>query len=225
MGVSIERATHDTERAPAAPAGLREFLLPAASSTSRAALAGRALLYFVLLVWGLRLTASPVESNAVGRSVLHLVNLPFHEAGHVVFSPFGGFLHSLGGTLGQLLIPLICAGTLLLRTRDPFGAAVGLWWFGENFLDIAPYINDARALELPLLGGIDGASAPYGFHDWNYLLTESGLLFRDHELARACHLMGCVIMVFALVWAAALLYRAGRGLEEHPLRSAPRVSG
>ena len=46
---------------------------------------------------------------------------------------------ALGGTLGQLLVPLICMLTLLLKARDPFGAAVCFWWFGENFLDIASY--------------------------------------------------------------------------------------
>jgi hypothetical protein len=69
---------------------------------------------------------------------LHLVNLPFHEAGHVIFSPFGRFMQVLGGTLGQLLMPTICMAVLLLRTREAFGAAVALWWLGENFMDVAP---------------------------------------------------------------------------------------
>jgi hypothetical protein len=65
------------------------------------------------------------------------------------FANFGSFLGSLGGTLGQLLMPAICLWVLLVKTRDTFGAAVALWWFGENFLDIAPYIDDARAGQLP----------------------------------------------------------------------------
>jgi hypothetical protein len=173
-------------------------------------LAGRGLLWAALLLWGGRLMLSSVESGAVGGSFLHLVNLPFHEAGHVAFAPFGDFVRSLGGTLGQLLMPLVCAGTLLLKTRDPFGAAVALWWFGENLLDIAPYIDDARTLDLPLLGGNYGHSAPYGFHDWNYLLTESGLLFRDHELARASHSIGCLVMLLALAWGGLVLWRSYR---------------
>ena len=91
-------------------------------------------------------------------------------------------------------------------------SAVGLWWLGENFLDIAPYINDARAGRLPLLGGNTGHSAPYGFHDWAYLLGESGLLPWDHALARGSHLLGAMIMTLALVWGGLLLYRQYRGL-------------
>ena len=120
--------------------------------------------------------SASIESNVAGNSFIHLVNLPFHEAGHVVFKPFGAFIASLGGTFGQLLMPLICMCVLLVKTHDPFGASVALWWSGENFLDIAQYMNDARAGQLPLLGGNYGYSAPYGFHDWQYLLTESGLL-------------------------------------------------
>jgi len=36
---------------------------------------------------------------------MHLVNLPFHEAGHIIFKAFGRFIIFLGGCLGQLLMP------------------------------------------------------------------------------------------------------------------------
>jgi hypothetical protein len=32
-----------------------------------------------------------------------VINLPFHEAGHILFSPFGDFLMTLGGSLTQVL--------------------------------------------------------------------------------------------------------------------------
>lgn len=153
-----------------------------------------------------------VETNAVGESFLHRVNLPFHEFGHLLFGPFGPWIGSLGGTLGQLLMPAICCGVLLIQTRDPFGAAVALWWFGENWLDIAPYINDARAGVLPLLGGNVGASSPYGFHDWAYLLGETGLLRFDHGLAQTSRVLGSLVMVLALAWGAWLLVRQFRHL-------------
>jgi len=109
----------------------------------------RALVLAGLAVWGMGLALSGIASNAAGNSVLHLVNLPFHEAGHIFFRLFGRFFTSLGGTLMQLLVPLLCLAVLLLKTRDAFGASVCAWWFGENFLDIAPYINDARAGTMP----------------------------------------------------------------------------
>lgn len=188
--------------------GLHELLLPEPKGGDPLFVWGKALLLLILLIWGGRLIFSPIAANAAGESFLHLVNLPFHEAGHVIFAPFGQFIGSLGGTLGQLLMPLICGGVLLIKTRDPFGASVCLWWFGENFLDIAPYMNDARAGVLPLVGGNYGHSAPYGFHDWEYLLTETGLIRLDHTLAAITHGLGAVIMTLALVWGGMLVYRA-----------------
>jgi hypothetical protein len=180
---------------------------------SQAYLIGRAIIFIGLLIWGIRLMTSTIDSNEVGESFLHLINTPFHEAGHVIFRPFGQFITSLGGTLGQLLMPLICMLTLLLKNRDPFGAAVALWWFSENFLDIAPYMADARAGDLPLLGGNFGHSSPYGFHDWEYLLTEMDIIEYDHSLASIVFVIGCLIMTLSLLWAGLLIikhYNANR---------------
>jgi len=191
---------------------LGDLLLPTQERAGWLSLGGRTLLYALLFVWGWRLIVSPVEGNTAGESFLHLVNLPFHEAGHVIFRPFGQFIASLGGTLGQLLMPSICFFVLLVKTRDPFGASVAFWWLGENFLDIAPYIGDARAGQLPLLGGNYGHSAPYGFHDWEYLLTETGLLHLDGILAGLSHFVGSAIMLSAMLWGAVLLYRQYRAV-------------
>lgn len=192
-------------------ASWKKLLLTSPPGTGLPVRIGRSLLLLAMLVWGMRLALAGIESNAAGESLLHLVNLPFHEAGHVVFRPFGQFITSLGGTLGQLLVPIICLLALLLKNRDTFGAAVCLWWLGENFLDIAPYIYDARAGQLPLLGGNFGHSAPYGFHDWEYLLTESGLLSWDHALARLSHGLGSLLILLALLWASYLLVRSRTG--------------
>jgi hypothetical protein len=168
---------------------------------------GRSVVFFVLIIWGFRFIASPLEENYASESFMHLVNLPFHEAGHIFFRFLGAFMASLGGTIGQFLMPLICLGVFLLKTRDTFGASVALWWFGQNFFDIAPYINDARSLSLPLLGGNTGHSAPYGFHDWEYLLTESGLLPYDHLIAKCCVFAGTITFAAAFAWGAILLYK------------------
>jgi hypothetical protein len=163
------------------------------------------LLLLIYVSW--RLIPSAIASNAPGHSFMHLINLPFHEAGHVFFRFFGRFIHSLGGSLGQLLMPLICFIALKYKTRDDFGAAVCLWWFGENFVDMAPYMNDARSLSLPLIGGNFGHSSPYGFHDWQFMLTESGLLRYDHAIARTSHGIGACLMLAGLVWGAVLMVR------------------
>jgi hypothetical protein len=173
---------------------------------------GRAALYAFLFVWGWRFILSSVAGNYVAASFLHMVNLPFHEAGHVFFGPFGDFLRALGGTLGQLLIPAICLGTFLLKTRDPFGASVALWWLGESFMDIGPYIADARSGELLLLGGVTGRDVP-GYHDWENVLGDLNLLQYDHALGALAYDCGRLLMLAAFVWGGALLLRQWRELQ------------
>jgi hypothetical protein len=149
-----------------------------------------------------RLARLPIGA-AIADSFLYLVNLPFHEAGHLIFVPFGRFMFVVGGSLMQMLIPAVCAGTLLLQTRDPFGAACCLWWFGENLLDLAPYIADARSLHLVLLGGRTGAEVEG--HDWEYILQSLGWLHLDRALGLAAHRLGVLVMIAGLVWAGVVL--------------------
>jgi hypothetical protein len=174
---------------------------------------GRLLTLFIVLIWGWKFILSSLEDDAVLGSFMHLVNLPFHEAGHVFLRPFGRVIHSLGGTLGQLLMPLVCLAVLLLKTRDAFGASIALWWLGQNFIDIAPYINDARSLRLPLLGGNTGDSSPYGFHDWEFILTELKLLRYDRMFANMSHKFGTLTMLTSYVWGAYILKKQYKNLK------------
>jgi len=194
--------------------GISGYLLYTKSSINELEFYGRLIVFIVLFIWGWRFLLSTIDSNYAGKSFMHLVNLPFHEAGHVFFRPFGAFITSLGGSLGQILMPLICMAVLLVKTRDTFGASVALWWVGESFMDMAPYINDARALQLPLLGGNTGASSPYGFHDWEYILTESGLLHHDHLIAKLSFSTGAIFMIVSFFWGSLLLLRQHRKLEK-----------
>jgi hypothetical protein len=118
---------------------------------------GRVVVYVGFLLWGLYFLRMPIASAYFNHSFMHLVNTPFHEAGHMILMPLGwSFLTSLGGSLGQIAFPLIVAGALLIKNRDPFGASIGLWWVGQSFMDLSPYIADARALQLMLIGGGTG---------------------------------------------------------------------
>ena len=137
-------------------------------------------------------------------SILHVPDMVFHEAGHVLFRFFGEFLGVAGGSLFQFALPLGLAG-VFLRQSDPFGAAVCTWWAGQNLVDLAPYIADARALQLVLLGGAPGAEVEG--HDWEYLLTRLGWLRFDHTLGLGAHRLGLMMMAGALIWGAIALAR------------------
>ncbi|MCP9463884.1 MAG: zinc ribbon domain-containing protein [Nitrospira sp.] len=192
----------------------RKWLIESDQAADSPTFYGRAALFVVLFWWGWTLIAAPLETNSTGESFLHLINLVFHEAGHVLFAPFGRFMMILGGSLGQVLIPMLCLIVLLVNTRDPFGASVALWWMGESVMDVAPYINDARAMDLILLGGVTGKETDG--HDWNNILSMMGLLEWDHRLAQLTHLIGILLMLGSFLWGGMLLLRHYRRLSPRP---------
>jgi len=164
---------------------------------------GRAALLIGLMVWTWQFAKVPM-GPAAAASILHLPNLVFHEAGHVLFSLFGRFMTVLGGSLFQFALPLGIAIAFLVQ-RNPFGAVVCTWWAGENLIDVAPYIADARALQLVLLGGKTGAEVQG--HDWEYILATLGWMRFDRTLGLWAHRMGLLMMIGALVWGAVYLAR------------------
>lgn len=166
-------------------------------------MAARALLLAGLAIWTWSFASAPMAEAA--NSVLHLPNLVFHEAGHVIFGFFGRFMTALGGSLLQTLVPVVLA-VAFGRKEDRVGVAVCAWWAGQNLLDLAPYVADARRLEMTLLGGRTGAEVEG--HDWEFLLTELGWLHLDMSIALAFRRAGLAIMIGALAWGAWQLWRA-----------------
>ena len=87
-------------------------------------------------------------------------------------------------------MPLVCCLVLLLKTARPVRR-------GRGAVVVRRELPRHRALhrrrgtgELPLLGGNTGETTPYGFHDWEYLMTEAGKLGREHmHLARASQML------------------------------------
>ena len=97
------------------------------------------------------------------------VNLIIHEAGHMVFMPFGEFMMIAGGSLFQVIMPAAFV-YYFFRECKFFSASLVLFWVGQSLINVSVYANDAQAMNLPLLGGGDA------IHDWNYLLSVTGLL-------------------------------------------------
>jgi hypothetical protein len=121
---------------------------------------------------------------------LDSLDLAIHETGHLVFAFGGDVLGFLGGTLFQLLVPVAFA-TALWRRGDRHGATVPLWWLGQNCWNISVYVKDARAEELPLVGG--------GEHDWAFLLAHWGRLEQDQVIGGALYLAGVLCYAVAVI--------------------------
>lgn len=65
------------------------------------------------------------------------------------------------------------------------------------------------ASERPLSGRGPGFRfSPYGFHDWEYILGETGLLAYDTVLATLTLNGGRLLMLLAMAWGGFLLWRA-----------------
>ena len=167
----------------------------------------RAVLTLLLAVYGYICLRSPVEYRW-----LDSLDLAIHETGHLVFAFDGEMLAVMGGTLFQLIVPAAFV-VALWRTGDRHGATVPLWWMGQNCWNISVYIRDARAQELPLVGG--------GEHDWAFLLEEWGWLSRDGALADTVHLLGVLLYLAAIVGGWFLL-RQEPGMEDLPASPLPR---
>ncbi len=183
----------------------RHLLLRLPAAGGRTAHVARAIGLVLLALWTAAFVRHGVNAGSLGGSFMHLVHIPFHEAGHILLSPFGRFVMVLGGSLFQVAIPLACGAVLLFKTRDAFGAAIALWWAGQSLMDLAPYIADARALQIVLLGGRTGAEAEG--HDWEYLLQAMGWLQHDVTLGRLSFAAGALLMTTAIAWGAAVVWR------------------
>lgn len=162
----------------------------------------RVMLLAGFALWGCVLVAQDYRTGEMGSSFIHRPLLIFHEAGHVMFRLFGQWMMVLGGTLGQLIMPAILGGTMLIKNRDPFGGAIGLWFVGVSVLDIAPYMYDALHPRLMLLSGTTGEE---GGHDWIYLFSSLGLLQKSQFIGGLTHTLGALTVILALVWGGLVL--------------------
>lgn len=119
-------------------------------------------------------------------------NVLVHEGGHGVFSFFGKFIHAAGGTLMQVILPLIFV-YYFVSNKKRVGVQISVVWLGENLMNIGVYAADARARVLPLIGGNKV------YHDWNYLLGEMGLLNSDKEIGLLFYFLGILAFIIAFV--------------------------
>ena len=139
------------------------------------------------------------------------ITLGFHEMGHLIFAFMGHFVGSLMGSGLQLLVPIIVI-VVFYRQPDYFGMSVGGFWLSFAMFELANYVGDARTMDLPLVGFSDDPE-----HDWNYLLSTTGLLELDTTLAfllrAGATLIGLASLAFGvwLLWQMATQKKSAAG--------------
>lgn len=168
--------------------------MPSDRNDDRFLTLGRIILLLVTGRWTLILAVGHSD-----RCFMDLVNLAFHEAGHVFLTPFGETMHFLGGSFGQLFVPALLIAYFLFRRPSLTGAAFCTWWLGESFVNVAYYMADARELAMPLVGG--------GVHDWNWIFFRFDLLDEPsvHFISGVTHGIGVTVMLAGLMWMAFFL--------------------
>ena len=137
-----------------------------------------------------------------GSFLLDNLNLAIHEAGHLFFSVFGQFIGVAGGSFFQLFVPAVFIGYFIWHFQY-YSAAIVTFWLGESLLNVWVYAADAVTMQIILLGGLSGSEG--GFHDWNYLLSELGLLGSTKIVAGVIRAAGTLTIITA---AAASFYYA-----------------
>ena len=165
---------------------------------------GRAAALAFVAVWGVFIAALDYRTGEMGGSFMHNIILPIHEAGHVFFRLLGEWMMMAGGSIFQVALPLAIGAAFLLKQKDPFGAAMCLWWAGASLVDLSPYIYDALDPQLVLLGGHTGDDGP---HDWIYILGSFHAIKRAHGLGAFAHHLGVAVMIVGGAWAAQWLAR------------------
>jgi hypothetical protein len=187
--------------------GYVAFLLQPIEKMDSVSFYGRCVALALLVLWSWFLINYDYPTAEINTSFMHNILLPIHEAGHVLFIPFGEFMTILGGSLFQVMLPMGIGIGFIWKNRDNFGAAIGLWWASVSLVDLSPYIYDALHPQLILIGGHTGEDGP---HDWIYLLTALGQIRNAQWFGMLVHTFGALFMISALTWALAVLWRQKR---------------
>jgi hypothetical protein len=138
-------------------------------------------------------------------SFLDLVDLPVHETGHLIFRILGEFMGIAGGSIFQVIVPSIFVGYFIWHYKY-YSAAIVLFWVGQSILNVYVYAADAVVMQLVLTSGFTGSEG--SFHDWNYLLTRTGLLGSTKLVAGMIRLLGSLVILTA---AASAVYYSVAG--------------
>jgi len=197
------------------------YILFPGERRSRSIIGFQAAFLLFLIAWSWSYFWIPIVALGFDPGWMHNVHLVFHEAGHAITAMITDSrvpVVFMGSGL-QVLFPLIVTVAFYFCNHDAYGAALGLWWTGHSTLDVAPYIGDARALQLPLISG--GTGAEVEGHDWEFLLDHWDVSQHDTEIAAWVALTGRVIMVLAFLWAAGAIVYEGFFLPAQSKQNGP----
>lgn len=127
--------------------------------------------------------------------LLGLVDLGFHELGHLLTYVLPDVMTAAMGSIAQVAVPLALAAYFALVRRDLVGGGLCLAWAGSSARDAAVYIADAPFERLELIGGE---------HDWAFVLGPEHLDALDAAgtIASVVRIGGALFLVAGIVTCA-----------------------
>jgi hypothetical protein len=105
-----------------------------------------------------------------------------------------------------VIIPAVFVGYFIWN-YSYYSAAIVLLWVGQSILNVWVYAAAAQVMQLVLLGGLTGSEG--SFHDWNYLLTELGLLNSTKTVTGIIRLAGTLTIIVGSVAAIYFSFEQG----------------
>lgn len=171
----------------------------------------------VMIVYGY-ICAKGYAKDPPDYRLLDHVDLVFHEAGHMIFSFLGDFIHILGGTLGQLFFPVAFVIFFFVK-RQPYSASLTLFWVAQSLFNVAVYARDAKDRELPILGNNPDC------HDWYQMLSELNLIENARGVGGFIFGAGVVALVVGVVLAIFFTLRDAQNKEPEKGRFVMMVGG
>ncbi|MFL5798721.1 MAG: hypothetical protein ACJ77A_12410 [Actinomycetota bacterium] len=140
--------------------------------------------------------------------VLGLVDLGFHELGHLLTYRLPHVVTAAMGSIFQIAVPLGIAVYFLWRGRDAAAGAMCLAWAGSSAQDVSVYVADAPYQRLQLIGGE---------HDWAFVLGHFHALNHAAAIAAWVKGFGLVLVVASLALCCAWPFTGRQRGPEGPL--------
>ena len=103
-----------------------------------------------------------------------------------------------GGSLFQVIVPLVFVGYFVWQ-RSFYSAAIVAMWVGQSILNVWIYASDAVVMQLVLTSGFTGSEG--SFHDWNYMLDHFGMLGSTKTVAGILRFAGTAVIAIAAAWS------------------------
>lgn len=135
-----------------------------------------------LLGWVALILGRPVP-------VLALVNLGFHEVGHLVTYPLPDLVTAVMGSVVQVSVPMALGAYFGWCRGDLLGTGLCLAWAGAAAQEVSVYVADAPFQRLQLIGGE---------HDWAFVLSRLDALDASDELAGVVLVLAWVLVLAAV---------------------------